>query len=233
MIYVEIRIWDTTTFEQSPGVLSQLSDLLSAEERQRAARFVKTEHQTQFVIHHAIVRQHLAERTGCLAKDLEIVREKRGKPVVLGPNSTEFSLTHSGTIGALAVCSNASVGIDIERMRPLREDLANRFFADPEKEQLALLSDDERERAFFGCWTRKEAFVKATGEGIGRGLDSFVVSASCAPSGNALLQVDGEDTTIETAWSVQDIEVPTGYAGAVAVAAPHSSVVIEIVSKGG
>ncbi|MBU2581444.1 MAG: 4'-phosphopantetheinyl transferase superfamily protein [Alphaproteobacteria bacterium] len=127
-----------------------------------------------------------------------------------------FNLTHSGEVAAIAVCRTAEVGIDVEQVRPVSEGLARRYFSSAETEGIADLPEAQRLAAFFRCWTRKEAFVKATGEGIRRGLHSFTVSV--APDEAArVLSIDG-DNEAGRAYCLENFEAGEGYAGAVCVA---------------
>src|SRR5690606_38644752 len=125
-----------------------------------------------------------------------------------------FNLSHSGSIMALAVTRAGPVGVDVERIDASRsmEELVARNFAPGEQAAFLALPEGERTDAFFEIWTRKEAFLKVTGEGLFRGLDSFEVTVASAA---ALRVVDGRPPGAR--WWMRDVPVPGGYRGAVVV----------------
>jgi 4'-phosphopantetheinyl transferase len=195
--------------------------LLDEDERARAMRFVRPRDRRRFVLAHAALRLFLAR---CLDVHPPAVRYEsgiHGKPR-LAPTlpALEFNLSHSGGVGVLAVARDRPVGVDVEELRDLPDALsiAAAHFSAAEREALRSLPPDEQRGAFFRGWTRKEAVVKASGEGLGRALDSFEVDL--APSSmKALTRFDGRDGEV-AGWSLRELTAPTGYeaAGAVGVA---------------
>ncbi len=125
----------------------------------------------------------------------------------------QFNVSHAGGLVLIAVTRGCEVGVDIENVRELKDiDLiARRFFSVRENAALQQLPATHRPEAFFRCWTRKEAFIKASGEGLSRPLDSFDVALD-GPA--ALLRVDGDDAS---RWTLHDVYPAPGYTGAVAV----------------
>ena len=196
--------------------------LLDDEERRRARRFVKATHGHRFVLAHAALRLFLAR---CLDLEPVTVRyesDTLGKPrLVSGLAPLEFNLSHSESLGLLAVTRDRSVGVDIEHARAVPDalDIADRHFSPVEREELRALPPAERQAAFFRCWTRKEAVIKTSGEGLSRALDSFDVDLA-PDSTSALKRMDGRSGQ-EADLYLRDLPSPPGYAAAGAVAAPE------------
>ncbi|MEP4952602.1 MAG: 4'-phosphopantetheinyl transferase superfamily protein [Paracoccaceae bacterium] len=138
-----------------------------------------------------------------------------GKPSVSNEAGPSFSISHSGRRAAIAITQTAPVGIDIEqeRDRKLDRKTAQRFFAPGEAAALKPLSDIAHRSAFTRLWTLKEAFVKATGEGMARKLNSFEIDIT---QGSAIRCTSHFD------WSLNEIEMPQGYRGAIAVNTTNS-----------
>jgi len=191
--------------------------LLDDEERERAARFVRPPDRHRFVLAHAALRLFLAR---CLDVRPAAVRYEsgvHGKPR-LGPGlpSLEFNLSHSGGSGAVAVTRDRPVGVDVERLRDMPDALsiADTHFSAAERAALRSLPRGGQQDAFFRCWTRKEAILKATGEGLSASLDGFRVTL--LPEEPArLVHIRGNDEAAEP-WVLQDLTLPQDYTGALA-----------------
>src|SRR5262249_23128168 len=145
--------------------------LLSPEERERADRFHFARDRDRFVIAHAVLRQILALYLQSQPELIQFVQQKHGKPELApesNPLGLTFNLSHSGEVALVAVAAHMQLGVDVELMRSDfgGEEIAERFFSRPEVEKLRLLAAHQRTRAFFQCWTRKEAYLKARGEGL-------------------------------------------------------------------
>ena len=160
-----VALWvaDLDAAESGEPALAILSD----DERARARRFVFDAHRRRFIACRAWLRTRLGER---LARDpaaLRFVYGPVGKPALEGER-LRFNLSHSGEHALLAVADGVEVGVDIERVRPLADmdALTLRVFSDGERAALAAVPADQRTAAFFAGWTRKEAYIKARGEGI-------------------------------------------------------------------
>src|SRR5206468_3118518 len=137
-----------------------------------------------------------------------------GKPALTRASASEpvrFNLSHSGSLALVAVTAGRDVGVDVERVRPEPnlEQIASRFFSAREAATLHALPVRLRTKAFFACWTRKEAFVKARGNGLSQQLDEFDVSL--APGEPARLLRTGWDPKEVTAWSLYELEAGIGY----------------------
>jgi len=169
---VEIRF---DRLDVEPAEVAYLARLLDAEECERAARFRFEADRRRFIVRRGRLRERLGERTGQAPERLAFGIGPFGKPEL--PGGPRFSLSHSGERMMLAI-SDVEVGCDIERHRPLDDwrAIADRLFAPGERAQLAALDEAEGRAAFFRCWARKEAFVKALGQGLSYPLDAFEVT---------------------------------------------------------
>jgi 4'-phosphopantetheinyl transferase len=197
--------------------LGPLIQLLSADERARVSRLAFAQDQSQFIVARARLRQILARYLAMRAEAIVFSYGDHGKPVLSVYQSAPFfNLSHSGEFAALAVTRCGEVGIDIEQIRPVGAEIALRFFSKGEKETLAPLSGEEWLAAFYKCWTRKEAVLKAHGKGLSAGLASFDVSlardATVRP-----LRLYGSHSGSPGLGSIQDLPLVVGFAGAIAV----------------
>jgi 4'-phosphopantetheinyl transferase len=192
--------------------------LLDDDERARSIRFARPPDRRCFVLAHAALRLFLAR---CLDIHPAAVRYENGvhgKPrLARGLPSLEFNLSHSGELGVLAVARDRSVGVDVEQLRDVPDALsiADTQFSAAERDVLRSLPPAEQRGAFFRCWTRKEAVVKAVGEGLGRALDSFDVDLTPG-SLSALTRFDGRAGDV-AGWSLRELPAPAGYEAAGAV----------------
>jgi 4'-phosphopantetheinyl transferase len=184
---------------------------LSDEERLRAARFVDERHRRAYVFHHTALRAILAGYTELAPERIRLSRRDGEKPVIEGaPGGWTFNLSHCGAVGLCAVAAGREVGVDIERVRPMPNamNVARRFFAPAEVAVMERLEGEARDQAFLACWTRKEAFVKATGRGLRRDLRSFTVPVDARGEG---------PWEIEPGWTVAGLPRVEGYVCALAV----------------
>jgi 4'-phosphopantetheinyl transferase len=158
---------------------------LSTSERERSQRFVFARDRHRFVAAHAALRQLLAQRTGLPGALVELTENVFGKPLLAGagpggPNAPHFNLSHSQGLGAVALSDTHEIGIDVEVLRPLsdRAAMARTYFTPAEQRALERVESRgalAAEKAFFTCWTRKEACLKALGLGLQLATDSFEV----------------------------------------------------------
>jgi 4'-phosphopantetheinyl transferase len=191
-----------------------LSDL-SADERDRANGFQFDHVRSAFIQGRLFLRRMLARLLARAPTELEFRSIANGKPT-LANSDLAFNLSHSGGEAVLAVAGTGPVGVDIEVVSEARDllGLADRYFSPDESKRLRQLPEAERVSAFYRCWTRKEAFIKALGEGLSRPLDSFSVAfePNCAPE---FLRI-GDDPTAPSRWRLFDLELGGDLAGAVA-----------------
>jgi len=194
--------------------------LLDANEHARASRFIVTRDRERFIAAHACLRRVLAQCLSCAPRDVAFGVAAKGKPYLIGSAiDLRFNLSHSGERSMIALALGREVGIDIEQERPVEVlDLAERYFAASEVASLRARSLAERQSAFFRCWTRKEAFIKALGEGLSHPLDSFEVELD-GDGSQPLLRSTGEESGVPMQWQVTSLHVESGYAAAVAASA--------------
>ncbi len=164
----EVHIWRLRlTSPDRP----QLLTILAADEQRRAGQFLFDHHREHFVVGRARMRQLLAAYAQCGANELDFAYENLGKPRFRQPELAarfHFNFSNSGDLGLFAITRDQPLGVDLERVRPMQDmlGLAKRYFADSETEKLTRLSSAEQPAAFFRCWTRKEAYLKAIGKGL-------------------------------------------------------------------
>ena len=186
--------------------------VLSLDERARAARVVQGENRRRFVVSRAVLRCLLSQYAEVAPEQLRFDYGPHGKPELASTGLAQglgFNMSHSGDVILYAVARGRSIGIDVEHERPRSNfmRIAERFFSVEECEALHAFPDRDRPSAFYRCWTRKEAYVKARGDGIAAGLDTFSVSMDEEP---CLLRSD-EGPAEVARWSMADIVVEDGY----------------------
>lgn len=212
----DLQIWDFPLLV-SESVFANCSSLLSEDEQQRASRFRFQRDVRRFVVARGSARSILSGYTRTPAHQLRFAYSEHGKPS-LAQNEVDvrFNLSHAGDRALLGVTLGRDIGVDLEVIRHDVEHrkLAERFFSAQEHRQLSLLSPPEGLRAFYRCWTSKEAFLKAQGLGLTRSLDSFDVDLS---SGPARLAATRPDPGEAERWQLLEIEAAPGYAAAAAV----------------
>lgn len=155
--------------------------MLSPEERARAARFHSPEHGARFVVAHARLRQLLAPLLDIAPSRIQFSAGEHGKPLLAGTaarSELHFNLSHSGAYGLIGWAHGREIGVDVEVWRPTSDEaaLVRRYFSPSEIAAYEALPPALRTEGFFNCWTRKEAYIKAVGRGLGLPLDSFDVS---------------------------------------------------------
>ncbi len=219
---IDVRVVRT---DPSATECARLERVLSEIERERAASFAQDRERRVYVATRAALRLLLAREIARPADAVEFAYGKRGKPRLANDATIAFNVSHSGALALIALTRNCEVGIDIEAVRPVAEmeAIAKRFFCAREYDELCSLeSTAERERAFFACWTRKEAFVKALGEGLSVALDRFCVTLK--PRDRARLVHVEHDAGEALAWSVHDLATENGFAAALIYRAPRRPV---------
>jgi 4'-phosphopantetheinyl transferase len=219
----DVDVW-SLSLDLSEVALRRLRGIISTEEAALAARFASTSNRRRYIAAHGLLRLVLADYLGTSPDAVAFRRNSDGKPRLAHPERLRFNLSHSGILGLLAVSANREVGVDVEEVRDVGdiEDLAKTCFSPVEQAALAAVPATERRWAFFAGWTRKEAFLKALGEGLSRPLDSFDVSLARGES-VGLLRVEGLPGASE-AYALRSLEPAPGYVGALAVNGPHVTI---------
>lgn len=199
---------------------SRWSGTLSEDELVRAARFHFQLDRQYFIAGRAWLRRVIAAYLTTDPKDLIFAYSKKNKPSLGGvhvDNSLNFNISHSGGIALFAFTRSRQIGVDVEHVRHDFDTaaIAARFFSQHEQRQLATLHADLRPGAFFRCWTRKEAYIKATGDGLSLPLSQFDVSIA-EDDQSALLATRPDDREANK-WALCDVRVKPGYCGALCV----------------
>jgi 4'-phosphopantetheinyl transferase len=206
---MEIRV-SHANLDVSPTRLNSLFELLSPEERERALRFRFPRHRDHFIAGRGILREILAARLEIAARQVRFIYGPHGKPEVPA-SDLRFNLSHSAGHALYAAIRGREVGVDIECMdrRFSQDGIPERFFSPGEVRQLRALPPSQQMGAFFRCWTRKEAYIKARGLGLALPLDSFDVTL--APGEPAAFVRGGEN------WTLKELPAPEGFAAALVV----------------
>jgi 4'-phosphopantetheinyl transferase len=176
----EIHIWHAA-LDREEKVLGRLESRLSQEEKARADRFHFVNDRNRFVAARGLLRELLGKYLHQAPAGLEFSYGEHGKPSLSGGNTSSglcFNLSHSAGLVVYAIAKERNLGIDVEHVRPesAGEDVAKRYFSAREVSDLQTLPPEVRVEGFFHCWTRKEAYLKATGMGLQIPLGSFAVS---------------------------------------------------------
>jgi 4'-phosphopantetheinyl transferase len=207
-----IHVW-RATLDCESSVLHRLETLLSPDEKSRAARYIFQRDRDHFVVARGILRTILGIYIQRPAADLRFSYEPEGKPALRltrGETAIRFNLSHSHGLAVYAFSNQREVGIDVEAIRSniAEDELASRVFSAPELAEFHSLPGELQNLGFFHCWTRKEAYIKARGSGMGIPLDSFEVSLT--PGQPEVLR-----SADSTRWSLYSIQPAPGYVGAV------------------
>ena len=212
----EVQVWQVD-LEAIRGDEPRWQKLLSSDEATRAARYHFLADRQRFVAARALLRTILG---GYLATDpqrLTFAYSEKEKPSLgraHADSGITFNVSHSGGSALLAFSQRREIGVDVEQVRRDFdvEAIARRFFSVHEQGQLAALPNEEKFESFFRCWTRKEAFIKATGEGLSLPLHQFDVSV--APGNSDALLSTRSDHSEAALWSLREIPVAPGYVAA-------------------
>lgn len=214
----EVHVW-RSSLELPSEVLATLEATLNSEERERADRFHFARDRRQYVVGRGLLRLLLGGYLGARAASLRFTYGLHGKPSLAGEHALRFNLSHSHGMALFAFCRGRELGVDVEWVRAdfASDAIARRFFSANEVAALCALPAQSRKEAFFSCWSRKEAYLKATGRGLTLALDSFDVSLAPRP---AALLATRHDPTDAARWTMFDLAPGPGYAGALAVEGP-------------
>jgi 4'-phosphopantetheinyl transferase len=225
----EVHVWIVELAAGAAAVETCLRSL-SADERERAARFRFERLKTAFTLTRGTLRALLGRYLAMEPGSVRFAYGPRGKPRLALPEvALEFNVSRSGTFAAYAFAAGCPLGVDIEEVRPMsaQEQVVRRFFSPAERQEWLALDASQRDAAFFRCWTRKEAYVKALGDGLAMPLDSF--SVSLRPEAPASPIHAAGDPGAASRWSLYSLAPADGYAGALAV--PERGRTVRVVSR--
>jgi 4'-phosphopantetheinyl transferase len=204
-----------------------LDRVLVQEERERAERYHFERDRVRFIAGRALLRHILGGYLEIHPAELAFSYGEKGKPYVSQPGvhaALMFNLAHSEDLALLAVTRAGPVGVDVERIRPVPEvhQLVARFFSPRETAAFGTLPESQQPEAFFNLWTRKEAWLKATGAGIGGGLDQIEVSF--LPGEPARVLSLGRIGDMAGQWCLRELQPAPGFTGAIAIAVPQAKI---------
>jgi 4'-phosphopantetheinyl transferase len=212
----EVHLW-AVQLDAAAADVARFLSYLSTEERTRADRFKFDEHRRNFIVSHGVLRVLLARYANLLPMNIRYSYGPKGKPAAeAAAVSLRFNMAHSGRIAVYALTKGCEIGVDVEHLRPLADmdDIAARFFCDEEARELKETSEPDRIQAFFHCWTRKEAYIKAVGDGLSLPLDQFRVSLKAGEPAQ-LLSLGRAGAAAER-WTMHHFVPAEEYVGAIA-----------------
>ncbi len=215
----EVHVWRAVLDLKASGVQS-LQQTLSEDERARAERFHFQKDRERFTVGRGMLRVILGRYLNKEPGQLRFYYGRHGKPSLAresGDDELRFNMSHSYGLALFAITQGREIGVDLEPIRTdlPHEEIAERFFTPREVAALRVLSASVQPQAFFNCWTRKEAYIKARGEGLTVRLDQFDVSL--APGEPAALLYNSRDLQEVCRWSLQELVPWPGYVAALAV----------------
>jgi 4'-phosphopantetheinyl transferase len=211
----EVHVW-SADLDQPSISRHSLEGYLSAYERARANRFRYKRDRERFMVGRGTLRALLACYAGVEPGRIDIEYGPNGRPYA--DLAVHFNVSHCGPLALFALSLEQAIGVDVEAVRPepLEDLVAEHFFSAAEQRSLAAVAPSEQATAFFACWTRKEAYIKATGDGLSLPLESFDVTL--APYEQARLLRTARMHDDSAAWTIHDLSgIAPGYAAAVAV----------------
>jgi 4'-phosphopantetheinyl transferase len=194
--------------------------ILSEDEHARMARFRFDRDRKNFLFCRSMLRMLLSSYLGASPAELSFAYSEYGKPSLTAPlGDLKFNLSHTSGLVLLAVCRGKHIGVDVENVRKDLnvKEIACRFFSAAEQRALLQTPEVSSHEAFFRCWTRKEAFIKARGEGLSCPLDSFDVSI--APNDEDVTLTTRPDVSEAGNWHLQSLNFFPEYAAALAIEA--------------
>lgn len=219
---IEVHVW---SLDPTASVSATALATLSERERARMGRFVFDKDRFRFGQSHVRMRALLGAHLGLAAADVTFDETEHGKPFIVG--GPFFNLSHSHNLAALAITDTFDLGLDIEHVRGIEgPEIARRFFSARECAALSAYSGAAYEAAFYRCWTRKEAYVKAQGEGLGISLQAFDVTID--EEAPRILRIDGDDAS---AWRLVSFKPAAGYQGALAMRSRRDDISLKVITS--
>jgi 4'-phosphopantetheinyl transferase len=212
----EIHVW-SVRLDPPAEQVERLGRYLSAEEWERANRFRFEKHRRQYVVGRGALRSLLASYLGTRPELVKFSYGPRGKPFLDPQGDLQFNLTNSDELALVGFVLGREIGVDVEYLRKMAdcEQISERFFSESERTVLRSLPFPAKEEAFFNCWTRKEAYLKAVGEGLAAPLDSFDVTLALDEPPR-MLTLEG-DPERAARWFFHHLRPAPDYVGAIAI----------------
>jgi 4'-phosphopantetheinyl transferase len=216
----EVHTW-CVSLDVPPETSSRLYATLAPDERSKASRFRFDRDRQRFVVARGVLRELLGRCLQIMPDRIGFVYNAVGKPDLSSEyGSLKFNLSHSAGLVLIAIAAAANVGVDLEYIRGPSDyaDIARYFFSATEAGYLSAVPSHLYAEAFFSCWTKKEACLKACGEGLAIPLDSFSVPLATDPDAAPVaLCLASSDLAPARRWSLYTLRPAPGYAGALAV----------------
>jgi 4'-phosphopantetheinyl transferase len=215
----EVHVW-RADLNCPPARVHHLQQVLSSDEQERARRFHFERDRRRYIVARGVLRTLLGRYLNLAPTEVEFVYNAWGKPSLIpqhGQATLHFNLSHSGELALYAFARQAEVGIDLELIRPDLdyEQIAEHFFSPHERTALRSLPTAVKGECFFQCWTRKEAYIKAKGQGLSIPLAQFTVSLRPGEPAS-LLAVQGDPHEARR-WSFYELVPGSGYLAALVV----------------
>jgi 4'-phosphopantetheinyl transferase len=216
----EVQVW-AVALDPEAEVARRLAGSLAADEMQRAHRFRFDRHRRQYMVGRGALRALLGAYLGLPPGEVSFSYGSRGKPFLAerpgAAGDLFFNLSNSHELALVGFARGVEIGVDVEFLKPMPDlgQIAERFFSASERTALRQLPEHQKREGFFNCWTRKEAYLKAVGEGLAAPLDSFDVTLAPGEQPRMLtLQGDAERAA---GWSFECFRPAGDYLGALAV----------------
>jgi 4'-phosphopantetheinyl transferase len=211
----QIHVW-RATLGRSKKELAELSGMLNPQEKERADKFIAKNAKNNFIVARGILRNLLANYLSTEPQKLSFQQNQYGK-IRIEASELQFNISHSCDLALFAFTLKHPIGVDIEFIRDDFDfiPIAQRFFSAKENLDLLALPTDQQLQAFFNCWSRKEAFIKAVGTGVFCALNEFSVEVSDKKEGRLQIQFTSAEFNSKD-WSLEALDPMEGYAGAFA-----------------
>ncbi len=210
LLGADIHVW-TVELNLNPQQVGEFDRVLTAQERQRAAKFINPLHGSRWTVARGYLRHVLSQYLDCTPAEIVFSYGQQGKPAVEG-NDLQFNLSHSGDRAVYAISAKFPVGVDLEFIHPLpAADLVDRFFSAQEQAIFHRLPVDLQQAAFFHAWTQKEAYLKACGTGLNTPLDQIEVSIDPRTSPAIIT------APLTGIWQIEKLVISPEYAGSIVI----------------
>lgn len=211
----ETHVW-RLTLEMNPAQLNNAKLFLNKEELSRVRRFYFDKHRNHYIAAHGQMRKILCYYLNVKNEDLNFSFNEFGKPF-LENGALYFNISHSNNLALLAINLKFELGVDIEwKKRKVNHlQIGERFFSAKEFSDLKSLPPEHQRQGFFNCWTRKEAYIKARGKGLGIPLKEFEVSLK--PDESVELRSTNHDPEAVSSWHLYSVNPHPDYTGALCV----------------
>jgi 4'-phosphopantetheinyl transferase len=219
-----VQVWHVFLI-QPETVRQRLEQILSTDEQARASKFYFERDKRGFIVGRGMLRMLLGAYLNIAPERLHFCYGDHGKPALVQKRDDgkilDFNVSHTKELAVFAFSWNRELGVDVEYIRTMQDadSIAKRFFSAREYEVLQTLPASQKMQGFFNCWTRKEAYLKALGDGLARPLDEFEVSLVPGEAASLLHVVGRPEET--SRWRLEAFTPAPGYVAAIAGEGPN------------